>query len=320
MRLYKHLSFEERVKIVLLQEQDYTINEIAEELGRNRSTIYRELVRNIRPETGKYVAMTAYYAYRRRIKTPQGRIRDPLIKQYVIEKLRSRWSPERISGRIAWDVPGKNVCAETVYMFVYKEARMFRSSFARHHMKRHHKWQRKTHNSHIKNKISVDLREEQINNRDQVGHWESDVAAGLKKQNSGLTVMVERKSRFTRIRKLNDIKAKENSDNIKKILSGVPEKARQSITYDNGSENAYHEEINKAIGCHSYFCHDGRPYEKGTVENTIGLVRRIFPKGTDFANIAPTEIKRLENWLNNLPKKCLGWKTPKEEFERLCCT
>lgn len=206
-------------------------------------------------------------------------------------------------------------------MFVYKECRELRSMLVRHHMKRHKKGQRKTHNkSRIKNRVLVDLRDDSINKREEIGHWESDSMEGLNTKNSGLTVMVERKSRYTRIRKLNKITATNNSMNIKKILTQVPENARKSITYDNGCENVYHEEINKEIGCRSFFCNDGRPYEKGTVENTIGLARRIYPKGTDFDRISTQQIKQLENWLNDLPKKCLGWKTPREIFNQMCCT
>jgi len=320
MKLYRQLSFEERVKIVLLQKLGYSAGDMARELSRSPSTIYRELVRNRDPRTGRYVARIAQNAYRHRMEKPQGRIRDEGTKLYVIEKLKNGWSPERISGRVGFDVPGKSVCPETVYMFVYKQTPELRVRFTRHHMKRHRKWQRKTHESHIKNRVLVDFREIHINNRERVGDWESDVVAGLKRKNSGLTVMVDRKSRYTKLKKLNDIVAKENRDNIKNAFKEVPKIARQSITYDNGKENAYHEEINEEIGCRSYFCREGRPQQKGTVENTIGLVRRIFPKGTDFDTITAEKIKAVEDWLNNLPKKCLGWKTPKEAFTQLCRT
>jgi len=320
MKLYKQLSFEERAKIVLLQQLGYSVGEMAEELGRHPSTIFRELTRNSDPLTGRYVARTAQSTYKHRLENPQGRIRDEDTRRYVLEKIKNGWSPERICGRVALDIPGKSLCPETIYMFVYKQEPKLRERLTRHHMKRHRKWQRKSHECHIKNRVLVDLRDISINKRERVGDWESDVVAGLKRKNSGITVMVDRKSRFTKLKKLNDIVAKENRDNIKTSLRQVPEVARKSITYDNGKENAYHEEINKVFGCCSYFCHEGKPQEKGTVENTIGLLRRIFPKGTDFDTISAAKIKAAENWLNDLPKKCLGWKTPRETFEQLCCT
>ncbi len=321
MKLYKHLGIEERAKIVILQDQGFTVGEIAAELGRHRSTIHREITRNSNIETGEYVARDANTSYRRRLSVPQGRIRDTAIKSYVIDKLKNGWSPERISGRIAEELPGKSISTETIYMFVYKEEPGFRGCLTRHHMKRHLKGQRKTHTKgRIPNKTSIELRPKQIDERKQVGHWESDTMAGLQKKNSGLTFTVERKTRLTKIYKLRVITARHNRRNIMKSLRSVPEGVRLSITYDNGKENVEHEKINKQIGCKSYFCHEKSPYEKGTVENTIGLARRIYPKGTDFDMISSGRIKELENWLNNLPRKCLGWKTPNEAFNKMCCT
>lgn len=321
MKVYTHLSFEERTKIALWQEEGLTGREIAEELGRDKSTIYREISRNTDLETGKYVAMRAEHAYKRRIKKPQGRIRDIKIKLYVREKMLTGWSPERISGRIRTDKPGKSVSHETVYMYTYKESPELRKCLPRHHMKRHLRGQRKTHRkSHIPNRVLIDFRPENINNRSEVGHWESDVMAGLKEKNSGVTFAIERKTRFTKVKKLVKIAADYNKRNVTAMLKNIPEGVRRSITYDNGKENTEHESINKAIGCVSYFCHDGKPYQKGSVENVIGLARRMFPKGTDFDTISRYKIKKLENWLNGLPRKCLGWQTPREAFKQLCCT
>ena len=321
MKVYKHLSFEERVKIALWQEEGLSAAEIAEELGRDKSTIYREIQRNSDPETGRYMPKKAQYTYRRRIKTSQGRIRDQERRMYVKNKLLSGWSPERISGRIKKEMPCRSVSHETVYMFVYKEEPGLRGCLPRHHMKRHKKWQRKSHNkSHISNRVLIDFRPERINNRFEFGHWKSDIMMSIKAKNSGLTFIVERKSRYSIVRKACYITAQNNKRNIMGMMKSIPENARHSITYDNGYENALHEEINRAIGCDSYFCNDGKPYEKGTVENTIGLARRMFPKGTDFDKINAGKIRKLENWLNDLPKKCLGWQTPREAFNQLCCT
>ena len=321
MRLYRHLSFEERVKIDLLQRQGYTQTDIAKELGRDRSTIYRETIRNQCPYLFSYNHSKAQSKYKKRIKKPQGRIRDKEIHEYVINKIRTRWSPERISGRIRKDLLDKSISVETIYLFLYEEAPELKYLLARHHMRRHLIGQRKTHRkTHVKNRVLVTDREPSINTREVVGHWESDLMMGLKRKNSGLTFMVERKTRYTKILKINDITAKINTKNVIRLMKESPKHTRLSITYDNGLENAYHEQINYAVGCKSYFCNEGCPYEKGTVENTIGIARRIYPKGTDFDNISAAKVKKLENWLNDLPKKCLGWKTPREVFNQLCCT
>ena len=321
MRLYRHLSLEERVKIDLLQRQGYTQTDIAKELGRDSSTIHRETTRNQCHWRCCYKPTSAQSQYRKRIQKPQGRIRDKQTREYVINKMRTRWSPERISCRIGVDLPGKSVSIETIYLFLYEAAPELKHLLARHHMKRHLRGQRKTHRkTHVKNRVLVTDRDPSINTRNTIGHWESDLMMGLKRKNSGLTFMAERKTRFTRILKINDITAKINTRNVIRLMKESPEHTRLSITYDNGLENAHHEQINDAIGCKSYFCNEGCPYEKGTVENTIGIARRIYPKGTDFDNISAAKVKQLENWLNDLPKKCLGWKTPKEVFSQLCCT
>lgn len=321
MKVYTHLGIEERAKIVLLQEQGYSIGEIAEELSRSASTIYREIDRNSDPETGEYIARDANNTYKQRVQVPQGRIRDQITRQYVIEKLKNRWTPERICGRMKIDIPGKRLSIETVYLFIYKQAPELRRCLPRHHMKRHLKGQRKTHTkSHIPNRISIELRPKHIDKRDETGHWESDIMVGLKRKNSGATCNVERKIRLTRIYKIKAITARNNRRNVVKALKSVPQSFRRTITYDNGKENVEHEKINRQMGCNSYFCHEKSPYEKGTIENTIGLVRRFFPKGTDFDTISDYKIKKIENWLNDLPRKCLGWKTPNEVFNELCCT
>lgn len=321
MKVYTHLSFEERSKIALWQEEGLTEREMAEELGRDKSTIYREISRNTDPGTGKYVAMRAEHSYKRRIKKPQGRIRDKETRLYVRRKMLTGWSPERISGRIRMDKPGKSVSHETIYMYIYKESPELRKCLPRYHMKRHLRGQRKTHRkSHIPNRVLIDFRPKAIDSRKDPGHWESDVMMGLKEKNSGVTFAVERNTRFTRARKLNDVNAALNRKNITTMLKGLHRKLRQSITYDNGKENTEHEQINAVVGCKSYFCHAGRPYEKGSVENTIGLARRVFPKRTDFDNISAYKIQKMEDWLNDLPRKCLGWKTPREAFNQLCCT
>ena len=321
MRLYKHLDLEERAKIVLLQDQGFTAGEIADELDRDASTIYRELNRNRNPETGVYTAKTADNTYKRRLQAPQGRIRNPLIKKYVIENLTNLITPEKISGRMPIELPGKSVSPETIYLFIYKEAPAYRCCLPRHHMKRRLKGQRKTHSkSHIPNRISIDDRPKEVDEREQVGHFESDIMMGLKEKNSGLTLTVERRTRMSKIFKANEITAKSNRRNVVKSIRSFPENCRLTVTYDNGKENTEHEKVNKQIGCKSYFCHEKSPYEKGTVENTIGLARRRYPKGTDFDMISSGKVKELENWLNNMPRKCLGWKTPNEVFNELCCT
>lgn len=132
-----------------------------------------------------------------------------------------------------------------------------------------------------------------------------------------LSVLVERASRRTKISLLSDSTAQRHKDSIIKRLSTVDRGMIRSITYDNGSENALHYVINKQLGTKSYFCQPYHSWEKGTVENTNGLIRRYFPKKTDFSQVSPQRIKQVENALNNRPRKCLGFRTPNEAFKEM---
>ena len=132
--------------------------------------------------------------------------------------------------------------------------------------------------------------------------------------------MTERKTRFSMIDKLERKEAAEVKTVIIRRLSREPQPMRQTITYDNGSENVQHGRINDRIGSRSYFCDTYCSWQKGTVENTIGIVRRFLPKKTDFAMVTNREIKNIENWLNNRPRKCLNFKTPSEAYNLERCT
>jgi IS30 family transposase len=129
--------------------------------------------------------------------------------------------------------------------------------------------------------------------------------------------LIERSTRFVKIAKLSRKTAKETSFAIHKTLKNYPEKARLSITYDNGTENVLHEKINEKLNMSSYFCEPYHSWEKGSIENINGLIRRFFPKGTDFNNVTEFDITYVENWINNRPMRCLEFKTPREKFKEL---
>jgi len=136
-----------------------------------------------------------------------------------------------------------------------------------------------------------------------------------RKSKAAIQVTVERKARYTKLAKLTKKGSRQMSIALVRRLSRIPTPLRRSITYDNGSENTEHLRTNRLLGTRSYFCEPFHSWERGTVENTIGLVRRFFPKKTDFARISKSRIQSVERWLNNRPRKCLGFKTPAEVFK-----
>jgi IS30 family transposase len=168
---------------------------------------------------------------------------------------------------------------------------------------------------HIPARIDITQRPAVVARRQQIGHWEADTAASVHHSaGTALQVIVERRSRFTRIIKLARKTARHSRRALTRTLSRYPRTVRRSITYDNGAENVEHHRVNHALDTHSYFCRPYHSWEKGTAENTIGLIRRVFPKRTNFDYVSPNKVRRLEHQLNNRPRKCLHYRTPREVF------
>lgn len=321
-KTYTHLSVEERDRLAILRAQGLSISEMARRLKRNKSTVSRELQRNSGPVYHSYGGGSADHRARqcRQEASYRERLKDPRIRAYVRSKLRLGWSPEQIAGRLACALPGLSISHEAIYQYVYHPMIRRQENLVpylpRAHWKRQLKGHRHTHRDpHIPERISIRERPLHINRRKQLGHWENDLIIS-RRSPVALNILVERKSRFTKIVKVARHTPHHTRCAITKILSHYPPHTRRSITYDNGHENLEHREINAVLGTASYFCEPYHSWEKGTVENTVGLVRRVFPKKTDFARISSTAIKRVERRLNNRPRKSLYFKTPKEIFSK----
>jgi IS30 family transposase len=320
-RKYKQLSITEREIISILKEQHKSLREIAKELNRDPTTICRELKRNAPPVyTGYYLAHKAHQrAGNRKSKAHQRqRLKNDTISAYVQEKLSLGWSPEQISGRLSKDNPEFSISHEAVYQYIYKEHAELIPLLARSHKKRHQKGHSRKHKkSHIPNRVSIQDRPEGIATRKHIGHWESDTMVS-RQSTAALLLLIERKSRVTLIEKLQQKTALANSQGIITRLEALPQHLKQTITYDNGSENTEHETVNQELQTRSYFCNPYHSWEKGSVENAAGLVRRIFPKKTNFADVTASEIATVENSLNNRPRKCLKYLTPLEAMANEC--
>jgi IS30 family transposase len=176
------------------------------------------------------------------------------------------------------------------------------------------RWHTKKHRkSHIPQRTPITERPAAIETRRQYGHWEADTIISRKSKPS-LMIMVERKSRLVKLAWLSRKSAAQTRAAINRRLVRFSKGLRRTITYDNGSENVEHLMVNRVSGTRSYFCLPFHSWEKGCVENTAGLVRRFYPKKTDFATISPEDVRRVERKLNSRPRKCLHFKTPEQVF------
>ena len=317
---YKQLSSEERDKIAVLRAQGTSFKAIGEAIGRNKSTICREMQRNSAPVYDVYLPHKAEVRAKERKHNAgkRPRLKDPMIKRFVIAKLKEGWAPEQIAGRLPQICPSLSISHEAIYQFIYDKATCKWVNLAaylpRTHKKRKFFGQGHHHSGcHIPRRIPISKRPKYIEKRKQPGHWESDTMIS-RQSKEALAVSLERSSRLLRISKLSAKESNKLVSALKNQLNCYPRQLRRTITYDNGSENVEHQRINRLLGTKSYFCTPFHSWEKGSIENGIGLIRRYLPKKTDFAIISRNRIRKIENLLNNRPRKCLNYKTPSEVF------
>ena len=309
--------------IAVLRGEGRTLRFIARELGRDPSTLSRELKRNAAPvNTGYYLPHKAHERATKRNREThrRDRLKEPRIRRYVRDRLRSGLSPELIAGRWSRLHPESSISHEAIYQWVYADARDLIPYLLRARKKRLHRgYSRKHVKSHIPGRVSIEERPKEVTGRKVAGHWEADTAVS-RQSVAAIQVATERKTRLIRISKLERKGAHEMRVALTRRLSRCPTRLRKTITYDNGSENTDHGKTNEVLGTRSYFCAPYHSWEKGTVENTIGLVRRSLPKKTDFATVSSKELRTIERRLNNRPRKCLGYLTPAEAYKAECCT
>lgn len=326
--LYKRLSLQEREEISRLLASGRTRAEIARVLGRHRSTISREIAggscnrytyRAVRAD--KRAQRNA--SRRKRRKRPL--LLNPRLARYVIAKLRLRWSPEQIAQTLRRAYPHDmtmRISPEAIYatLYVFPKGTLKKellSSLRRGHKRRH----RKTGKQPIierplKNMVLIDERPPEVEDRIVPGHWEGDLLIGKNRQ-SALGSLTERTTRTLLLVPVTSKAADEVARAFQNRLNRLPDAMRRTLTYDQGKEMAQHEQLAKRARIKIFFAHKASPWERGTNENTNGLVRQFFPKGTDFSKISRTEIRRVERLLNGRPRKVLQWQTPREVFHKL---
>lgn len=314
MKSYIRLSQAEREQVFLLKHKGVSIREIGKYLGRSHTTISRELKKS----QGIYSPVSAHiHAVNIRHKSDSHKLDDPLLRAYIIRKLGEHWSPEQISGRLKTTGSKVTVSHETIYKTLYqlplKHERLW--EFLRHgHKKRERTYDRRTRHARkamIFGKTPISNRPLEAQIRSKVGHWETDLMEGTKKTHHLVSATVDRRSGAIILDKLATKGSQEKMDALVARMAKVPFHVRKTMTFDNGLENVQHCRL-KSLQMTTYFCAAYHSWEKGTVENTIGLVREYLPKGMDLTNVSQKELMVITSSLNDRPRKRLGYKTPSE--------
>lgn len=326
---YKRLGIQERENISRGLAQMKTMREIAREINRSPSTITREIKRN----SGK----SSYRAFSasQRAKTAatsrrEGKskiARQEQLRRYVLEKMQEEWSPEEISKRVKIEYAGNmamQVSHEAIYQYIYVLPRGELKQTLIKALRQEHKYRRTQKSGKVEEKrgkianmLSIEERPAEVEERTVPGHWEGDLILGKYKR-SALGTLVERTTRYTILVSLGNQKdAVSVRQAYADAFKTVPDELRKTLTYDQGKEMSEHQQFTIDTGMQVFFAHPGSPWERGTNENTNGLIRQYFPKGTDFSEVSEEEIKKVQRKLNDRPRKALNFYKPDEVFNKL---
>jgi transposase, IS30 family len=326
---YKRLTIQERENISRSLAQQITLRIIAKEMGRSPSTISREIKRN----SGKsgYRAFSASQRAKTAATSRRGGkskiAQQEQLRGYVLKKLQEEWSPEEISKRVKIEYAGDmdmQVSHEAIYQYIYVLPRGELKQILIKALRQEHKYRRtqksgKTEEKRgkIANMLSIEERPAEVADRTVPGHWEGDLILGKNKR-SALGTMVERTTRYTILVPLGSQK---DAVSVRKAYAEtfktVPDELSKTLTYDQGKEMSEHQQFTIDTGMQVFFAHPGSPWERGTNENTNGLIRQYFPKGTDFSQVSVDEIKKVQRKLNDRPRKALNFYKPNEVFNKL---
>jgi IS30 family transposase len=319
---YQHFNTKEQYVISHMVLADFSLRQIGRKLGRHHTSISREIARN-RPtyadDAVYWYDAAEHYARQRRHKARHHRRQHERLVTYVTAKLKLDWSPETIAGRLQVDYPDNEtmrISPETIYRWTYLDSR--NKGNLHHHLRRRHKYRRRqkrygSGRRFIPGRVSIDLRPPVVATRERFGDWEGDTMEGSK-GSGGIATHVERKCRYLLAAKLTDKKAATMTQQSIRYFRKVPRILRQTLTLDNGKEFTQFKELERKTGLKIYFADPYSAWQRGTNENTNGLLRQYFPKGTDFRNISEKEVAIVVKKLNNRPRKCLNYQTPYEVY------
>lgn len=326
----KEFAFFEREELSRLLSQGRTFTDIAKLLGKDKSTISREVSR-------KGMDRFTYRAFKanqdaKRQKRKQGRKRkidqNPELKQFIFDKLKLRWSPDQIAKELKAVYPNNEsmqTSHEAIYTYIYVLPRGSLKKELLLYLRQQKKYRRRKGKNQPRNNekrgqipemISIEERPAEVENRIIPGHWEGDLIMGKWKR-SALGTIVERTTRTVILVPLVNKDAESVRKSFAREMKKLPAQMKLSLTYDQGKEMTEHKLFTKNTQIKVYFAHPGSPWERGTNENTNGLIRQFFPKGTEFDKVPRREIKHVQDLLNGRPRKTLGYRKPYEVFNEL---
>lgn len=312
---HTHLTDAERLEMSILFEKGYSRRDIGSALGRSHTSIGREINRN--SAKGEYQPKSAKMKARIRRKQSkyQGmKVRErPELQGYITAKLELQWTPEEIAGRLKKvDTHLPYISGKGIYKWLYSSwGQAYCHLLPKKRHKPRKKRTKKVKREMIPNRISFHIRPVGANDRSEFGHFEEDTMVSGKRTKSkvALAIFCERKGRYSRLSKMNNMKPITHVKAQQKMSKGLK---METVTYDNGIENKQHEKVAKMLNVRTFFCDPYASWQKGTVENTIGRIRRFIPKGADINQFTHRQIADIEYWLNHTPRKCLNFKTPYE--------
>lgn len=323
---YERLSLIEREEISRYIASGHSLRKIASRLHRAPSSMSREIHRSVVDRKYYRAIFAQQHSNKIRHKLRKNRKLDNniILREIVLSYLAKNWSPEQIAKRLIILYPSNmdmRVSHETIYSYLYvlprgELKREITSCLRRHHKHRYHKKKNHQNNDAIQNYLSIEERPKEVADRIIPGHWEGDLIIG-RRCASAIGTLVERTTRMTFLVKLKN----QDSMTIRKAFieefRQLPKGLKRTLTYDQGREMAQHRLFTKETDISVYFAHPHSPWERGTNENTNGLIRQYFPKGTDFSKISEKRLKEVQDELNDRPRKALGFYTPHEKFSEV---
>ena len=321
----QQITFYEREQIELFVRGKWSLRKIAKKLHRDHTVVSREVKRNL-DKDGKYYASRAQGKAEKRMSREHSRKldEDDVLRNYIIQQMKEGWSPEKISGRLK-NLPesylfGSYVSHEAIYQYIYEGEGRFMGLYqylVRKHKTRRRKFGRKPRKERgIQFMTSIHRRPKEIHERVEFGHWESDSIVS-RESKGALNVLRELKSHEIFITYLPNMTAEMTEEAIRQRIQELGQEHFKSVTFDRGHEGATHWKLRLDYNIDTFHCDPYSSWQKGAVENSNGLIRRFFPKHTDFSKLTPQEIYEVQQKLNNQPRKQLAYKTPHEISSKL---
>ena len=316
---YTHLSTEERVTLMVMQRQGFSLRAVARTLKRHPSSLSRELRRNACVGYDATQAAVRAQRLRRTARRQRRLLADGELFQIVTQMLRKGWSPQQIARTLKrnWpEHPERHVSHETIYLAIYayprgELKRQLIAYLRQGHGKRRRRTPIATRRGRYPAEQSIHLRPAEIEDRQVPGHWESDLIMGAGNR-SAVATMVERTSRFVILAKLDAPTADAALEAMTRELGRMAPALLKTMTHDQGSEMARHAELTARTGMKIYFADPHSPWQRGSNENTNGLLRQYLPKGTDLSEVTQARLDEIADLLNTRPRETLGWRFPVE--------